>query len=76
MDEARYQGRPCKRGHSGVRYKAAQLLSAEVDHRTPLAMGGAHCLKNLQILSPAAHRAKTARDQHHIREWRKAYGRV
>jgi hypothetical protein len=49
----------CSRGH-------------EVDHRTPLALGGLHCVNNLQILSRAEHRAKTNRDLSLIWQARKA----
>jgi hypothetical protein len=49
----------CPRGH-------------EVDHRIPLAIGGLHCVKNLQILSRAEHRAKTNRDFLLIWQARKA----
>ncbi len=34
----------------------------EVDHRTPLALGGLHCVQNLQILGKAEHVKKTARE--------------
>jgi hypothetical protein len=57
-------------------YKAAALLRAEVDHRKPLAIGGKHCCKNLQILSPAAHRAKTARDLKCIARRRKSRANI
>ena len=52
-------------------YLAARVLRAEVDHKKPLAIGGLHCRKNLQILSPAAHRTKTAKDQKRIRAHRR-----
>lgn len=52
-------------------YVAARVLRAEVDHKKPLAMGGFHCRKNLQILSPAAHRVKTVRDNKHIRAFKR-----
>lgn len=32
----------------------------EVDHIAPLAQGGLHCLKNLQILTIEEHRVKTS----------------
>jgi hypothetical protein len=51
-------------------YLAARVLRAEVDHRKPLAIGGLHCRKNLQILSPAAHRLKTVRDNKRIRAYK------
>lgn len=51
-------------------YIAARILRAEVDHKKPLAIGGFHCRKNLQILSPAAHRTKTVRDNKRIRAYK------
>lgn len=35
---------------------------SEVDHRVALALGGRHCLNNLQILTEAQHLKKTAKD--------------
>jgi len=43
-------------------HRAATLMHAEVDHILPLALGGLHCVRNLQILSYADHKAKTAKD--------------
>jgi 5-methylcytosine-specific restriction endonuclease McrA len=43
-------------------YAAAKILHAEVDHRIPLALGGLHCLTNLQILTIDEHKTKTRRD--------------
>jgi len=51
-------------------YLAARVLRAEVDHKKPLSIGGKHCRKNLQILSPAAHRLKTARDNKRIQAFK------
>jgi HNH endonuclease len=48
-------------------YALAQVQHKEVDHRKPLALGGKHCCKNLQLLTPSAHRKKTARDMRAIR---------
>ena len=53
----------CKTADFQAIYKAAQLIDCEVDHVKPLAAGGVHCVRNLQILSKAAHRAKTALDR-------------
>jgi 5-methylcytosine-specific restriction endonuclease McrA len=36
---------------------------AEVDHKTPLNLGGRHCAKNLQALTYEEHKEKTRRDQ-------------
>jgi 5-methylcytosine-specific restriction endonuclease McrA len=41
-------------------YAAAALLGHHVDHIVPLADGGAHCIKNLQMLSAEDHAIKTA----------------
>lgn len=54
-------------------YWAAREAGNEVDHRLPLAMGGKHCVRNLQVLPPELHKAKTARDiaaiAAHRRDW-------
>lgn len=34
----------------------------ELDHIIPIAIGGLHCLKNLQALTPEAHKLKTKAD--------------
>jgi HNH endonuclease len=52
-------------------YALAQVQRKEVDHRKPLALGGKHCCKNLQLLTPAAHRKKTTIDQRAIRASRR-----
>jgi 5-methylcytosine-specific restriction endonuclease McrA len=41
-------------------YAVAALVCYQVDHITPLVDGGAHCIKNLQMLPIEVHRAKTA----------------
>jgi hypothetical protein len=41
-------------------YVQANKLGREVDHTKPLALGGLHCVKNLEGLTPAIHRFKTA----------------
>jgi len=41
-------------------YGIAALVGNQVDHVVPLADGGAHCIKNLQMLSVPDHAAKTA----------------
>jgi 5-methylcytosine-specific restriction endonuclease McrA len=48
-------------------YKIAALMGAEVDHVVPIAAGGLHCRKNLQLLSTEDHREKTKTDQRLIR---------
>lgn len=44
----------------------ARLAGFEVDHVEPLALGGRHCRHNLQLLTPADHKAKTASDMRRI----------
>jgi len=51
-------------------YQIAALVAYDVDHRTPLALGGHHCVKNLQPLSEADHSRKTADDVRRIRDVR------
>lgn len=48
-------------------YRFAKMLGCEVDHRVPLAVGGMHCVENLQCLTEEEHAAKTEND-------RKTYG--
>jgi 5-methylcytosine-specific restriction endonuclease McrA len=48
-------------------YDMAFLLAWEVDHIKPLALGGEHCVKNLQVLSVEAHKEKTRADRKAIR---------
>ena len=48
-------------------YARARPFLDEVDHIVPLALGGAHCVKNLQILTIEDHRKKTAADNIAIR---------
>lgn len=43
-------------------YEVARERGMEVDHIVPLAIGGLHCAKNLQALSPQCHREKTSSD--------------
>lgn len=43
-------------------YARAVPFVHEVDHIVPLALGGLHCAKNLQVLTVEDHRLKTARD--------------
>jgi hypothetical protein len=40
----------------------AKMCGGEVDHRIALNLGGHHCTKNLQVLTIAAHKEKTAID--------------
>lgn len=44
----------------------------EVDHVLPLAMGGLHCRKNLQLLTVLEHKAKTKLDCIRIAEFRRS----
>lgn len=44
-------------------YLQANAGGFEVDHIIPLAVGGPHCLKNLQLLTPAEHMHKTCLDR-------------
>jgi 5-methylcytosine-specific restriction endonuclease McrA len=44
----------------------------EIDHIVPLALGGLHCRKNLQLLTVLEHKAKTALDQARIAAFRRA----
>jgi 5-methylcytosine-specific restriction endonuclease McrA len=53
----------CKYKDFLILYSAAKRSGKEVDHRIPLALGGRHCIKNLQALTVAEHKAKTALDQ-------------
>jgi hypothetical protein len=43
-------------------YRQAIALGHQVDHIVPVALGGATCARNLQVLSPQQHREKTKRD--------------
>lgn len=43
-------------------YAVAALIPLEVDHRVPLALGGAHCCRNFQLLTQAEHAEKTRND--------------
>lgn len=57
----------CKPRHFRKVYAQATFGIHEVDHIVPLALGGAHCVKNLQILTIEDHRKKTAADNIAIR---------
>lgn len=52
----------CTRKDLTLFYALAKALGCEVDHRTPLALNGRHCLKNIQALSREEHKAKTKLD--------------
>jgi len=54
-------------------YDAAALCGdgANVDHITPLAVGGLHCVKNLQTLTVEDHKEKTRLDQTTIADHRR-----
>lgn len=43
-------------------YAWARKLGCEIDHRRALRLGGLHCLKNLDVLTPEDHKAKTKQD--------------
>jgi 5-methylcytosine-specific restriction endonuclease McrA len=43
-------------------YSLARPGTDEVDHIKPLALGGMHCTKNMQILTVEEHRKKTRQD--------------
>lgn len=45
-----------------VWYVEAARRGREVDHRKALKLGGRHCCKNFQLLTPLQHRVKTSRD--------------
>lgn len=48
-------------------YETAQFLGLQVDHVKPLVLGGAHCRKNLQLLTTEQHKVKTREDMKQIR---------
>jgi 5-methylcytosine-specific restriction endonuclease McrA len=52
-------------------YGAANLVGGEVDHKIPLALGGHHCVKNLQAMTYEDHREKTKSDVRYIAEARR-----
>jgi 5-methylcytosine-specific restriction endonuclease McrA len=52
----------CTREDVQQLFTLAHMISGHVDHIVPLALGGHHCGKNLQVLTVAAHREKTRRD--------------
>lgn len=43
-------------------YELACRAGKEVDHRKPLSLGGLHCRKNMQLLTPKQHRKKSIQD--------------
>jgi hypothetical protein len=49
----------CKKEDFHAIYIEAADLGHEVDHRHPKHLGGLHCMKNLQILTKAAHKEKS-----------------
>jgi 5-methylcytosine-specific restriction endonuclease McrA len=53
-------------------YAASELVGGEVDHIKAIALGGKHCVKNLQILSVEEHKEKTKRDLAECRRLRAA----
>jgi 5-methylcytosine-specific restriction endonuclease McrA len=58
----------CTREEIAVIYAIAVIGPCDVDHRIPLALGGHHCVKNLQILNEEDHARKTAKDVRNIAE--------
>lgn len=44
-------------------YRRAHEQGNHVDHKKARALGGLHCVKNLQILTPAEHAKKTTLDR-------------
>lgn len=52
----------CRPGDIRALYAFASALGLEIDHITPLAAGGLHCLTNLQPLTRKDHEAKTLQD--------------
>jgi hypothetical protein len=55
-------------------YAVAHALGCHVDHKEPLALGGLHCLRNLQLLTSEQHLAKTAIDISNITKARRKAG--
>ena len=51
-------------------YEIAPLVNGEVDHKIALALGGHHCVKNLQVLSLEEHAKKTASDMRRMADAR------
>lgn len=52
-------------------YARAAEAGLQVDHVVPLALGGQHCCKNLQLLTEQAHKEKTKRDRDAMRAVRR-----
>ena len=57
-------------------YAIAWMVCKHVDHVQPLSMGGSHCLKNLQLLHPDEHAAKTAQERKAIYAYKRSLSRV
>lgn len=73
--EARQLGQTCGCCESWVFkniYAAARVLDCEVDHIKALGLGGLHCRHNLQLLTPAEHKKKTASDLAAIAKFKRA----
>lgn len=60
----------CKPSDFHAVYDLALLIGGEVDHVRPLALGGPHCVCNLQVLTAEDHKAKTRLDKVAIRKAR------
>lgn len=78
-DEARRKARKlaqlctcCAAHEFFAMYTQAQASGMEVDHRKALALGGLHCTKNLQLITPEDHLEKTRRDLSEIAGSRRA----
>jgi 5-methylcytosine-specific restriction endonuclease McrA len=52
----------CSRVQLRAPFLIAGLIKGHVDHKIPLALGGHHCVKNLESLTVEAHREKTKVD--------------
>lgn len=57
----------CTAADFSALYVTAKRYGKHVDHVLALRLGGRHCIKNLQLLTPTAHRKKTVRDMVLIR---------
>lgn len=62
----------CTRQDFDSVYDAARAIGGHVDHIEPLALGGPHCVKNLQVLTVAEHMAKTKEDRQAIAKAKRA----
>ena len=58
----------CSSASIAAFYSDAKSRGLQIDHIVPLAIGGQHCLKNLQALTKSEHKLKTKQDMTKIRE--------